>query len=86
MRHDHSNSNSNTHLLLLACCLIPLILILAVGVLGVSLGPLTPLLPFALMLLCPLMMFFLMREMGHGNGQEHHVQPPGEGESETPRK
>ncbi len=66
MNHDHSNSNGNKHLLLmLACCLIPLALILAIGVFGISLGSLTPLLPYALILLCPLSMFFMMRSMGH---------------------
>ena len=66
MNHDHSNTNSSTHLLImLACCLVPLALILAIGVFGFSLGSLTPFLPYALILLCPLMMFFMMRGMGH---------------------
>jgi len=76
MNHDHSNTNSSTHLwIMLACCLIPLALILAIGVFGISLGSLTPLLPFALFLLCPLMMFFMMRGMGHEHGMAdtHHA-------------
>lgn len=52
-------------LIMLACCLIPIALLLAVGVFGFSLGSLSPLLPYALVLLCPLMMFFMMRGMGH---------------------
>lgn len=64
MNHNHSQANHNVHLwLMLACCLIPIGLILAVAVFGISLGALTPFLPFALVLLCPLMMFFMMRGM-----------------------
>jgi len=69
MNHDHNNTK---HLLImLACCLIPIALILAVSVFGISLGALTPLLPFALVLLCPVLMFFMMRGMGHGQDGEH---------------
>ncbi len=76
MNHDHSNTNSNTHLwIMLACCLIPLALILSIGIFGISLGSLTPFLPFALILLCPLMMFFMMRGMGHEHGTTE-TQPP----------
>lgn len=65
MNHDHSShSDSNRHLLLmLLCCLIPLALILSISVFGLSLGALTPYLPFALVLLCPLLMVFMMRGM-----------------------
>lgn len=74
MNHDHSTTgNHNLHLwLMLACCLIPIALILAIGVFGISLGALTPLLPYALILLCPLMMFFMMR----GTGDTHHANAP----------
>lgn len=78
MNHDHSNTNSNMHLwIMLACCLIPLALILAIGVFGISLGSLTPFLPYALILLCPLMMFFMMRGTGHEHGttETHHADP-----------
>lgn len=60
--------NTRHLLIMLACCLIPIALILAVSVFGFSLGSLTPLLPYALILLCPLMMFFMMRGMGHDQG------------------
>ncbi len=76
MNHDHSNTNSTMPLwIMLACCLIPLALILAIGVFGISIGSLTPLLPYALILLCPLMMFFMMRGMGHDHGtsEMHHA-------------
>ena len=67
MNHNHSSNNGHTsHLLLmLLCCLIPVALIAAVAIFGFSLGALTPYLPFALVLLCPLMMIFMMRGMGH---------------------
>ena len=67
MNHNHSQSGSQTsHLILmLLCCLIPIGLILAVSIFGLSLGPLNAFLPFALVLLCPLLMFFMMRGMGH---------------------
>ena len=79
MNQDHSNTNNSTHLLImLACCLVPLALILAIGVFGFSLGLLTPFLPYALILLCPLMMFFMMRGMGHEHGatEAHHGEQP----------
>ena len=62
-------------LIMLACCLIPLALLLAVGVFGFTLGSLSPLLPYALVLLCPVMMFFMMRGMGHdqAHDSEHHA-------------
>lgn len=78
MNHNHSqNGGQLSHLLLmLLCCLIPIGLILAVSIFGLSLGPLTPYLPFALVLLCPLMMFFMMRGMGqeHDASHAHHTE------------
>jgi hypothetical protein len=50
-------------LMMLACCLIPLALIYGVFAFGISLGSLTPLLPYAFGLLCPLLMFWMMRSM-----------------------
>lgn len=77
MNHDHSSNGGYTrHLvLMLLCCLIPLALIAAVAIFGFSLGALTPYLPFAMVLICPLMMFFMMRGMGHDHGTDdtHHV-------------
>ncbi|HZQ10435.1 MAG TPA: DUF2933 domain-containing protein [Anaerolineae bacterium] len=67
MNHNHSSNGGPTGhmLLMLLCCLIPIGLIAAVAIFGISLGALTPYLPFAIVLLCPLMMFFMMRGMGH---------------------
>lgn len=67
MNHNQSSNGGNAShmLLMLLCCLIPIGLIAAVAIFGISLGALTPYLPFALVLLCPLMMFFMMRGMGH---------------------
>jgi len=56
--------NHTRHLLLMiVCCLVPLVLILIVGVFGFSLGTVEPLVLFALVLLCPVLMIVLMREM-----------------------
>ena len=67
MNHNHSSNGGNAShmLLMLLCCLIPIALIAAVAIFGISLGALTLYLPFAIVLLCPLMMFFMMRGMGH---------------------
>ncbi len=70
MNHNHSNGNGLRHMLLmLACCLIPIAGILAVSTLHISLGPLSGLLPFAMALMCPLMMILMMRGMMQGQGQ-----------------
>ncbi len=42
------------------------------GVFGLTLGTLTPLLPFAFALLCPVLMFFMMRGMMHDHGEAEH--------------
>ncbi|MCL4394268.1 MAG: DUF2933 domain-containing protein [Chloroflexi bacterium] len=75
MNHDHSSGMGKHMLLMVLCCLVPIALIVAVGVLGLSLGPLSGLLPYALVLLCPLMMFFMMRGMSQEHGADvaqHH--------------
>lgn len=73
MNHNHSQSGGHTsHLILmLLCCLIPIGLIFAVSIFGLSLGPLSAYLPFALVLLCPLMMFFMMRGMSNEQDTGH---------------
>ena len=86
MNHDNSQGMGKHMLLMLVCCLVPLALILAVSVFGLSLGALQPLVPFALALLCPLMMIFMMRGMGHDHGasnahQHHTSAPPTEAQS-----
>lgn len=75
MNHDNSQGMSKHMLIMLVCCLVPIVLIVAVSLFGFSLGSLTPLLPFALVLLCPLMMIFMMRSMGHDQGHlgEHDM-------------
>jgi hypothetical protein len=35
--------------------------------------PLATLVPFAIFLACPIMMFFMMRGMGHGHSAEDHA-------------
>lgn len=68
MNHDHKK-----HLLImLACCLVPLALILSMGIFGLSLGALPSLIPFALVLICPLLMIFMMRGLGHDHSNAPH--------------
>ncbi len=79
MNHDHSNGMGKHMLLMFICCLVPLALILAVSVFGLSLGALTPLIPYALALMCPLMMIFIMRGMMQGQSADHaqhHIDAP----------
>jgi hypothetical protein len=65
-----SSANSTAHIhgsswhmwLMLLCCLVPIALFAGVAVLGF---PFSGVLSFAVFLLCPLMMVFMMR--GHGN-------------------
>ena len=73
MNHDHSNGMGKHMLLMLICCLVPIALIAAVSVFGLSLslGPLSALLPYALVLMCPLMMIFMMRGMMQGQDADH---------------
>ncbi len=75
MNHNHSNGDGMKHMLLMvACCLIPILGILAIGAFGISLGPFSGLLPFAMALMCPLMMILMMRGMMQGQGQTHDHQ------------
>ena len=78
MNHDHSHGMGKHILLMLLCCLVPLGLIFAVSTFGLSLGPLQSLLPFALVLLCPLMMTFMMKDMMQPNGGMDHSQHHGQ--------
>lgn len=65
-------------LLMLLCCLIPIGLILAVSIFAPSLGQLSALLPYALVLLCPLLMLWMMRGHGHDemHSPDHTIQNP----------
>lgn len=86
MNHDNSQGMSKHVLIMLVCCLVPIALIVAVSVFGFSLGSLTPLLPFALALMCPLMMIFMMRGMGHDHGSENAHQHHGDAVSRSQPK
>ena len=60
---------SKKHLLLmLACCLIPIGLIAAIGVLAIPTSGLTT---TVIALMCPLMMLFMMFGMRHDHGEQH---------------
>ena len=79
MNPDHSHGMGKHMLIMLLCCLVPLALILAVSLFGLSLGPLQALLPYALVLLCPVMMILMMRGMLQGSDEghsHHHHQAP----------
>lgn len=65
MDHKHGMGDAKHFLLMIACCLVPLALIFGVSLLGLSFGSLTALVPYAMVLICPLMMFWMMRQMGH---------------------
>ncbi len=64
----------NRHaMLMILCCAVPILLLAAVSTFGLSLGPLSALAPYAIALICPLMMIFMM--FGHKHGSEQ-VTPP----------
>jgi choline-glycine betaine transporter len=68
MNHDHSQAGMGKHMLLmLICCLVPIGLVAAVSVLGLSLGPLQALVPYVAALMCPLMMIGMMWMMLRDN-------------------
>lgn len=76
MNHHHSQDSNKHMLLMLVCCLVPLALILAIGMFGLALGTLQPLVPFALALMCPLMMIWMWRGMGHDHrASDIHPHP-----------
>ena len=56
-------------LIILACCLVPLLVLGAVTVLKV---PLSQVITFGLVLLCPLSHLLLMKYMGHGEEHKEH--------------
>ncbi|WP_219857089.1 DUF2933 domain-containing protein [Candidatus Hakubella thermalkaliphila] len=69
---------SNKHLVfMILCCLIPVALFVGLLVFGI---PMSSLIFFALILLCPLAHIFLMRGMGHGG---HHEPAPEPAKRET---
>ena len=77
MNHDHSQGGMGKHMLLMIiCCAVPLLLVGAVSVFGLSLGPLQPLIPYVAALMCPLMMIGMMWMMARENQGDHsHHQP-----------
>ncbi len=68
MNHTNGSSNAKHFLLMIACCLIPLALILGVSVLGLSFGSLAGFVPYVIALICPLAMLWMMRQMMHDQG------------------
>ena len=61
----HSHGSGWHMWLMLLCCIVPIALFAAVATFGI---PFSGVLSFAVFLLCPLMMVFMMR--GHGNASE----------------
>jgi Flp pilus assembly protein TadB len=74
MNHRHKEGISAKHgLIMLLCCLIPVVAIVAVTLFAI---PLNTVLLVGLLLLCPLSHFFLMRGMGrhrHGPTEQGNV-------------
>ena len=59
-------------LIMILCCLIPIGALAAVSIFRIPLGSV---LTFALVLLCPLSMLFMMRSMGRDHDEAHHHSP-----------
>ncbi|SET05675.1 hypothetical protein SAMN05660297_01245 [Natronincola peptidivorans] len=61
-----NHKGKNHGLLMLLCCLIPILAILLLPRLGLELGPIGRLAPYAMLLICPLMhvgmMVFMFKE------------------------
>jgi hypothetical protein len=65
----------NRHaMLMILCCAVPILLIAAIGTFGLSFGPLSALAPYAIALMCPLMMVFMMFGHKHEDEHAHHPQ------------
>ena len=63
-------------LLMIACCVVPIAALIILGALAI---PMSSVVPLVVALLCPLMMFFMMRGMGHDHETHHaHSSAPDE--------
>ncbi|MCC5911737.1 MAG: DUF2933 domain-containing protein [Clostridiaceae bacterium] len=76
MNHNHKGKNHG--LLMLLCCLVPLVAILLLPRLGLEVGPIGRLAPYAIFLICPLMHIGMMAFMfkGKKNDDCHGEQNP----------
>jgi len=78
MNHDHSQGGMGKHMLLMIiCCAVPILLVMAVSLFGLSFGPLQWLVPYVAALMCPLMMIGMMWMMRSNNSDpsQHQVEP-----------
>jgi len=71
VNHQNHNHNGKKHgLLMLLCCLVPILAVVLLPRLGLNLGPIGKLAPYAMFLLCPLMHIGMMIGMSKGNKKE----------------
>lgn len=73
----HSIHGSHV-LLMLICCLMPIGVGLAIIAFGISLGSFGGMLPYALVLLCPLLMLWMMRSITHEEHNAHQAMQSAE--------
>jgi len=68
------NMTKKHMLIMLACCLVPLAALAAITVFNV---PANTVVYFGILLLCPLLHFVMMRNMGHDHAEHsgHHSMP-----------
>lgn len=71
--HEQGKKGNGKHMLLMIlCCAIPILLLLLLPVLKINSTAIKGILPFAVLLLCPLMHILPMRRKNKGaKGQEH---------------
>jgi len=78
MNCHNKNGKKGHGMLMLLCCLIPLMLVFMLPRLGVNIGPLARIAPFAMLLICPLMHIGMFVFMFKGKDKNCHGANPAE--------